>query len=170
MHHGGEGEQCVGTGIGCCYTMPWIAFYADCEHEVQMVRTGYCVALEYMLLRVEEGPALKPPSQASASDAFAELGTSWSTGGFMRAPNKLIYFLKHRYTRSGLSWAALKGMDAVVAQALVQSAAFDLYLVSTKLTELGDDECDGVDESEFEVEGWIPPDGQLNSFGGIRSR
>lgn len=125
MHEGGElvvrhaGEKQVfacGGPQGICAPY-WFAFYADCQHELLPVKSGYRVALIYNLLRNDgrDAGAMKPPSQARAADAFAKLACRWTDD--VSSPNKLVYILDHKYTDAGIGRDSLKGNDEAVAQA-----------------------------------------------------
>ena len=115
-------------------SISFVAFYADCRHQVRPVRSGYRVVLTYNLLLqgksavVAAGGAAPevvdvvarcldehfstPPSQSrrSAGPAPAD------------PPNRLVYLLDHEYTARGLSWSRLKGSDAGRAAVLWDAA------------------------------------------------
>jgi hypothetical protein len=96
-----------------------VAFYADRQHEVLPVKTGYRVTLTYNLLLHGDTSG----QEASDEAAVAELAhcltehfstsaqRSWGTS-LGHPPNRLVYLLDHEYTPRGLSWSRLKGIDA----------------------------------------------------------
>ncbi len=142
------------------------AFYADCLHEVLPVTSGCRLTLIYnLLLRSADGQP-QPPSYEAEQDRLAALLEQWPEG----APEKLIYPLEHAYTPAGLSFDALKGVDAAraaVVRAAAQEADCDLHLALLSLQESGSaeytgdhysygrryhkDEDDEDEEDDFEV-------------------
>lgn len=93
-----------------------IAFYADCHHEVQPVKSGYRVVLTYDLLLSKNSGA----TSVSAED-LDELESSVREFLCIRpegAPDRLVYLLDHQYSQKGLAWTGLKGADTLRAAAL----------------------------------------------------
>ncbi|MED5374454.1 MAG: 2OG-Fe(II) oxygenase [Myxococcota bacterium] len=103
----------------------WVAFYADCTHEVLPLVDGVRVALVYNLVRA--GAPTHPADDGAVVDALAtELGT-WTSEG----PVKLAWALEHRYSEAELGWDGLKGADNGQAHALrraAQIAGVDVHL------------------------------------------
>lgn len=111
----------------------FVAFYADCRHEVKPVRSGYRIVLTYNL-SVRGDPAGTIPEVArGTSDALAAClqehfstpvpPPSWRRNeGPTPPPDRLVYLLDHEYTERGLSGTHLKGVDAVRASALRAAA------------------------------------------------
>ncbi|MGI9000064.1 MAG: 2OG-Fe(II) oxygenase [Pseudonocardia sp.] len=106
--------------------LTFVAFYADCRHQVTPVRSGYRVVLTFNLL------AAGPPA-AQAADPSAELAhclsehfTKPATPRYgvrdLGPPNRMVFLLDHEYSQRGLKWALLKGADAERAP-LVRAAA-----------------------------------------------
>lgn len=109
---------------GSADRLSMVAFYADCHHEVRPVKQGYRVVLTWNLIVRDGAKPADVPEQALAVLAVA-LNDFWQTPqprwiGDKEAelPDRLVYLLDHEYTQSGLSWARLKGADAVRAAAL----------------------------------------------------
>lgn len=115
--------------------LSFIAFYADCQHEVQPVKEGYRVVLTYNLLRKDNGGSAKTPAAdppiAVIDTLVKRLRKHFETPPPPRwdwqeppqePPNRLVYLLDHQYTERGLGWHRLKGDDAARAVAL-QAAA-----------------------------------------------
>lgn len=104
--------------------LSYVAFYADCEHEVLPVRKGNRVCLVYNLIqkhskgrhRVLKAPAYESQIKEAAAilDRFLEAPGS---------PAKIAWLLDHQYSPAGLSFSALKGADAARARVLLQAAA-----------------------------------------------
>lgn len=139
IQHGDE-EATVsfeGAEIG---TLPWVAFYTDCLHELRPITRGYRVALVYNLnLAQPAGRARSGPPQHTAEVAELQRALSaWPSGP--AAPAKGVYLLSHRYTSAELSWASLKNEDAARAQVLRAAAeASDcvLHLAMVSIAEYG---------------------------------
>jgi hypothetical protein len=89
-----------------------------------------------------------------SADALANVAAQWVNQ--KSGHKKLVHFLSHQYTDEGLSWQALKGKDACAAQAILESDAYDAFLVSVKLTEERDEECDEVLGCNLQAHGWLP--------------
>jgi len=107
--------------------LSFVAFYADCRHEVRPVRSGHRVVLTYNLVLGGDapGPAELPvPAEvvevleAVADSLAAHFGANTRTGSARR----LVYLLDHEYTPRALSWSRLKGSDALRARVLHQAA------------------------------------------------
>ena len=77
--------------------LSFVAFYADCRHEVRPVTSGYRVVLTYNLLLAGDAAS----GLASAPDDVAELATCLDE--HFTEQNRLVYLLDHRYTARGLS-------------------------------------------------------------------
>lgn len=119
------GELMIGKGEdwkayrGSRDSLSLVAFYADCQHEVLKLRSGYRITLTYnLMLRGDTSP--RPEGDAETVAELAGLlrehfGTpathSW---GYLRAdpPSRLVYLLDHEYTPRALKWARMKGADA----------------------------------------------------------
>ena len=110
--------------------LSFVAFYADCRHEVRPVKDGYRIVLTYNLRlvgdRIGTAAAESPPETV---DALAELlcehfetplpPPRWPKDAPPREPpSRLVYLLDHQYTERGLGWNRLKGNDAARVAAL----------------------------------------------------
>jgi hypothetical protein len=104
------------------------AFYADCQHEVLRVQSGYRITLTYNLLL--HGDTSRPDGEegrlaelgALLREHFATPAPRYLYGEPAEVPNRLVYLLDHEYTPRALNWARLKGADAARA-ALLRTAA-----------------------------------------------
>ena len=127
-----QGEKVVHRGSR--ERLSFVAFYADCRHEVRPVQEGYRVTLTYNLTLDGAGSAPAAGTVEPATiDALARcLREHFETplpsrrlrdaGAPDRPPSRLVYLLDHEYTEHGLAWHRLKGNDAARAAAL-QAAA-----------------------------------------------
>ena len=101
--------------------LSFVAFYADCRHQVRPVTSGYRVVLTYNLLL--EGDTVTSSAGRADPGVAAELaGCLDEHFDDSDEPTRLVYLLDHEYTQRALSWARLKGSDASRAAA-VRAAA-----------------------------------------------
>ncbi len=130
LHEGGElvirhagRETTVDLTIQEVSELRFVAFYADCEHEVLPVRGGNRVCLIYNLIQ-REATASSEPIRAPLYDAETEEVTGMLRAAFTAgdAPAKLAWLLAHHYSPDGLAFGALKGAD-VARAALLRKAA-----------------------------------------------
>lgn len=95
------------------------AFFADCEHEVDPVRSGYRCCLVFNL-RLDEGnpAALNLPLNAHAESLLAPLSAIKE-----ECQNEITaILLEHSYTEANFSLRNLKGNDLARARALLAAA------------------------------------------------
>ncbi|MGH3459752.1 2OG-Fe(II) oxygenase [Aeromicrobium sp.] len=106
--------------------LTFVAFYADCRHQVTPVRSGYRVTLTFNLLSGTETPAPEADPATELAHCLTEHFTTPPTPQYgsrdLGLPNRLVFLLDHEYTQRGLNWRRLKGADAERA-ALVRAAA-----------------------------------------------
>ncbi len=122
VRHQGEnasyGFMEAATQKSACYA----AFYADCEHEVSKVRSGYRLCLAYNLILTPEPRQKAAPARladASPAGMLADAITQWVE---KKPAEPLIFALDHHYTEHGLHPDLLKGADRARAE-LVMAAA-----------------------------------------------
>ncbi|MCK9451397.1 MAG: 2OG-Fe(II) oxygenase [Bacteroidales bacterium] len=100
------------------YKIPYIAFYADCEHEVKPVLSGYRVCLTYNL--IQNATALRPKAYALQSKVdelaalFQEAEEEFST------PKAIL--LGHQYTPANFGFESLKLNDRPKTEVLLKAA------------------------------------------------
>jgi len=121
--------------------LSYAAFYADCEHEVMPVESGFRVCLVFNLIQktptrkkrlrptdyrsqIEKAgrilkerlthPDEEPQPPVATPDPFEETTPN--------GPEKIVWLLNHHYTPAGLSYAGLKNRDAAVADVLREAA------------------------------------------------
>jgi predicted 2-oxoglutarate/Fe(II)-dependent dioxygenase YbiX len=139
-----------------------VAFYADCQHEVLKVKSGYRITLTYNLLL--HGDTTRPDGDEGTVAELADLlGEHFGTpvpryygGPAAEPPNRLVYLLDHEYTPRGLSWRRLKGADASRVALLREAAGRAGYeailaLADIKTTHSAfEDDEDEYDEYEYD--------------------
>jgi hypothetical protein len=123
IRHSGR-EVSVETNILDPSELSYVAFYADCEHEVLPVREGNRLCLVYNLIQKRSKGRIEilkaPEYESQTSRAAAILERSLTTPN---APAKIAWLLEHQYSPAALSFSALKGADAARARVLAQAAA-----------------------------------------------
>lgn len=106
--------------------LTFVAFYADCRHQVTPVRSGYRVTLTFNLLAGTETATAETGPAAELARCLTEHFTTSVIARYgsrdLGLPNRLVFLLDHEYTQRGLKWDRLKGIDAE-RTALVRAAA-----------------------------------------------
>lgn len=140
IEHAGESELFEFELASNQKSAEWVAFYADCQHEIELVEAGNRLCLTFNVkLRPQASVATK---QSFAGDAaLFEAVKSWFT---TRPESPMVFALDHRYTNAGLAASLLKGSDAKLCKELVMIAdALDGVLhfgqVSRHLVQYADD-------------------------------
>jgi hypothetical protein len=127
VEHGGESVSYRSSKA----SLTFVAFYADCRHQVKPVTSGYRVVLTYnLLLRGDSTAVSCRQTDSGLVDALAEaVNEHFATpvAGRYGAPDReppmrLVYLLDHEYTEHGLAWGRLKGLDASRAAAIACAA------------------------------------------------
>jgi hypothetical protein len=100
------------------YEIPYAAFYADCEHEIKPITSGYRVCLVYNLVQTKG----KDKIQLSHLDGYVERLTSILKTCEEDKNIPKIVLLGHQYTPSNFTMQSLKFNDRPKAEALLQAA------------------------------------------------
>jgi hypothetical protein len=121
VSHAGRRQEIAFTGAASGHELSYAAFYADCQHEVRPVKSGFRLCLTYNLtLAGKRGKApIAAPSYGETAAAIGKLLGQW---GRIDAPQKLAVTLDHRYSQAGLSIDTLKGVDRARAEVLFEAA------------------------------------------------
>jgi hypothetical protein len=109
----------------CDSQFRYIAFYADCEHQLHPITSGVRLALVFNLVSLHSDDAA-PISHAINVGSEAKLRsivTAWR--GQAKPLKRFGYQLGHQYTPITFSDAALKGRDGIVYQTLVNAKSSD---------------------------------------------
>ena len=142
-----EGQRA--TYRGSKAALSFVAFYADCRHEVKPVSSGHRIVLTYHLLlrRNDCEPAAPDLPQEAAEELTRLLQGHFAAPAPPRwhgdraageLPSRLVYLLDHEYTERGLDWGRLKGRDAGRARLLrdiAQRVDCDAVLALAKVHE-----------------------------------
>lgn len=126
-HTGGElcirfngDEETVDFSVAASdYMIPYIAFYADCEHEIKPVTSGYRVCLVYNMIHTS-GSNQSPISVFS--DQIEEMSSLLSGLDSADRTFPQAILLGHEYTPENFSLSALKHHDRPRAEALFLAA------------------------------------------------
>ena len=121
VSHNGERYEIAFPGAASGFELSYAAFYADCEHEVRPIQSGYRLCLTYNLVLAKpgRGKRLGAPSYGPVVDEASDLLTFWCED---RCTQKIAVALDHLYTQDGLTPDALKGTDRARAEVLFQAA------------------------------------------------
>jgi len=131
IRHGGKSKDfCYETPDAdgeAQFNMYFTALFADCEHEVFPITSGYRACLVYNLTTPTGTPL--PPAPPTADDGssaalIAQL-QKWPIGE--DDPIFIAYYLAHKYTKKSLSVKNLKTTDAHVAS-LLQGVSAEIPL------------------------------------------
>lgn len=125
-HSGGElvlsfdgKEHSVSFAEDCTnQKLPYVAFYADCQHEIKPTTSGYRVCLVYNLIDLQVESKIKLTSLLPEINAIEKLFQ------IQTAPNDkpYVYLLGHQYTPTNFSIEQLKLKDRPVAEVLLKVA------------------------------------------------
>ena len=183
IRHGGR-ETVVGMRTDEPSELCWAAFYADCEHETLPVTEGHRVCLVYNLVLRPGGfvPAEAPDYGTQIAPIAAQIEARCRDPG---ESGKLVWLLEHDYSAAGLSFDALKSLDAAIARILAIAAeraecvlhAAILHVEETcsaeyrsyapEVEDIGDDEFEYIEaiDAVCWLEGWVRPGGAAAAYG-----
>ena len=99
----------------------YAAFYADCEHEIKPVTSGYRICLVYNLAAAGKQQPAAPQNSAAVGTAAELLSAVFADAE--AGPQKIAVPFQHQYTEAGLDPRQLKGADRAMADVLVRAAA-----------------------------------------------
>jgi hypothetical protein len=157
--------------------LTFVAFYADCRHQVTPVRSGYRVTLTFNLLAAAQAPV---PEEGPATELVHCLTEHFTTPATRRygsrdlgPPTRLVFLLDYEYTQRGLSWRRLKGADrqrADLLRAAAERAGCEPVLALAEVKEtwdalpFGDDPWDHDYYEDDDDRAEDPTDFQLNDL------
>jgi len=100
-------------------TPNYVAFYADCEHEVRKVTHGRRLCLAYNLIIEKPSTTKKAAVDLDVATRLARSITAYVA----KEPSRpLVFALEHQYTQAGLKAELFKGADRDMAT-LIEAAA-----------------------------------------------
>jgi hypothetical protein len=95
------------------------AFYADCEHEIKPLTSGYRICLVYNLVQEPSLKKIEPPSLIASVN---QLKSALLKHFELNKTKPIIVLLGHQYTPENFSLASLKLNDRYKAEILLQAA------------------------------------------------
>ncbi len=154
IHEGGElvvrhdgQEEAVDFAPQSGFQTQYAAFYADCEHEVRPVTSGFRLALVYNLTLVRSRKSITPPSVGEHVATATQLLNKWReerriarNEDEVPVASKLAVLLDHQYTEASLTRDVLKGLDRTRADVLfaaAREAGYDAFLAIVTLWQSG---------------------------------
>jgi hypothetical protein len=100
------------------YTINYAAFYADCDHEVKPLTSGYRICLVYNLVQQKIKESIQPIPVAESVEKLSLMLKAHQD----RELQPLIVLLGHQYTPENFSADSLKLNDRAKAQLLFRAA------------------------------------------------
>ena len=143
--HQGQQKTIEISGAAAGLEAEYAAFYADCQHEVKPLRSGYrrCLTYNLALAKPRGKQAVVAPNFQDATEQIAGLLRKWAPKSERKVtpPIKLAVMLEHRYSKAGLSIDKLKGVDMAKANVLFDAAersGCDAHLALVTLGQYGE--------------------------------
>ena len=120
VRHDGQTATIDFAKQGGEFETQYAAFYADCEHEIKPVTSGYRICLVYNLATAGKKQPAAPQNSAAVAAAAKLLSSLFADAA--AGPNKIAVPFRHQYTEAGLDPRQLKGADRASADVLVRAA------------------------------------------------
>ncbi len=113
-------EECIDFSAAASnYQIPYVAFFADCDHEIKPITSGYRICLVYNLVYTSSSPKVQAPQFMAQAKDMAALLETWAPTVENQAK---VILLEHQYTPANFSAASLKHHDQPRAAALLAAA------------------------------------------------
>ncbi len=151
VRHDGKSQQFDLSEPEEQYRIQYVAFYADCEHEIQRVTSGYRVCLIYNLSLIDSPAQPTAPHYADGVSQLVDILPEVLHDP-LSPRDKLVIPLEHQYSEAGLCFAGLKGADRVHAEMLTQAAGQLDYEVCLALVD--GRQSGGLDDATPGYDGW----------------
>ena len=140
VHHQDEKKEFNFGGSDALGNFYYVAFYADCLHEVKPVTDGYCLCLIYNLIwKGSPNDAPTPPDHQLVINKINSILKEWEKDTESPdSPEMMTSLLEHQYSSSSLSFDFLKGFDKVMVKALIAAInglQFNLFLAKLSVTQ-----------------------------------
>ncbi len=155
VHHEVSQTTISMPGAAAGLEVDYAAFYADCQHEVKPLLSGYRLCLTYnlVLAKPRSKISVSAPSFHEVADGLVTTLKQWSDGTDTHAATstKIAVTLEHRYTQAGLLIDKLKGIDLAKAEVLfnaAEKANCDAHLALVTLWQSGSAEG-GYDDYSY---------------------
>lgn len=121
VRHDGQARNIDFANEHAEFTTQYAAFYADCQHEIEPVTSGYRVCLVYNLALAGKKTQPSPPKTARAAETAAQLLADVFAGSSDEL-DKIAIPCTHQYTEAGIDPRQLKGADRARADVLARAA------------------------------------------------
>ncbi|HUF62930.1 MAG TPA: hypothetical protein VMN36_12705 [Verrucomicrobiales bacterium] len=159
IRHHGEEVSVDFAGEQGMRSFQYAAFFADCEHEVERITSGYRLCLVFNLI-LEKGDAsrLNRPAAVQATALIPHLQKLART----EDSDLCALLLEHRYTSANLSIRSLKNHDRARAEALLIAAGqadFVAHLALVSLYQMGQ-----LDSDDYGYGGGDTEDGVMGEI------
>jgi hypothetical protein len=125
------------------YKIPYAAFFADCEHELKPITSGYRIVLVYNLIQAS---GLHNPGLSYISDKVGQMAELLQSLSKSTDDQPKAVLLEHQYTPANFSLTSLKRHDRPRAELLLEAARKAGYFATPALVthyRMGD--LEGVD-------------------------
>ncbi|HYV38767.1 MAG TPA: 2OG-Fe(II) oxygenase, partial [Gemmataceae bacterium] len=119
LEHDGQTKQIDFGGRDSEFQTRYVAFYADCRHEVTLVKSGYRICLVYNLASASKKQPQAPHHEAAVAEAAQLLKRLFAAPERL---NKLAIPFTHQYTEASFDPKQLKGVDRSRAEVLIRAA------------------------------------------------
>ena len=120
LQHDGQMKNIDFGGKDSEFQTRYVAFYADCQHEITPVKSGYRICLVYNLASGGKKQPKAPHNATAVAEAARLLKELFSETS--EPLSKLAIPFAHQYTEAGLDPKQLKGSDRARADVLVRAA------------------------------------------------
>ena len=143
--------------------IPYVAFYADCNHEVRPLESGHRIVLVYNLIQKKTDSII---TVESTSEQVDQIKTILLKHEVCSNDKPKIFLLGHQYTPENFSLEQLKLNDRAKANILLRAAKeagsyanlclITSYIMGSPLYH-DDDDCDEMDEifdESVEIQNW----------------
>ncbi len=97
----------------------YVAFFADCQHEVKKVTSGIRLCLAYNLMLKPKSKSVETKGNKKSDARLRQAIEGWIA---KRAEKPMVFALEHLYTSDGLVPSLLKGADSQLFAELVSVA------------------------------------------------
>lgn len=155
-----DGKKVVSDFSKKPYQLNYTAFYADCDHEVKLLLSGYRICLVYNLVQ-EKGRSLKAFETRHHIEEFGKLLSKSSSN----KPH--IILLGHQYTPANFSISNLKLDDRLKADVMVTAATELGYYTKLCLVtsfqsgppmdyDEDSEEIEEIYDESLDIEHWLP--------------
>ena len=133
------------------YKIDYAAFYADCDHEIKPLTSGYRICLVYNLIQQKSGNKIQLTSLETYVEKLAEIFTKQQQHGNTKP---YIVLLGHQYTPENFSVDGLKLNDRSKAEALLRAAQkaghyAKMCLVTSYLSGMPEDDGRYYDNDDY---------------------